>query len=84
MDTRQQLPNCMVCNEPQKYLWYGDIQGLPDINETINLDNAAWVRFQGSYGSLHDGNTYETIICDSCVTKLASEARAIFVSDMFD
>lgn len=72
MDTRPQLTNCICCDEPQNYLWQEGTQGLPDINEALNLNDASKVTIEAGYGSVFDSTDFEAVICDNCVTRLVS------------
>lgn len=69
MANRPQLTPCIICEITITYLW-DETHNLKNVLEIPNLDSAIDIELCAGYGSIHDGDMYTAVICDSCMTRL--------------
>jgi hypothetical protein len=69
MANRPTLTPCIICEITITYLW-DETHNLKNVVEIPNLNYAIDIDLCAGYGSIHDGDMYTAIICDTCMTTL--------------
>jgi len=72
MAIRPTLTPCIICEITITYLW-DQTHNLKDLVEIPNLDSAIDIDLCAGYGSIHDGDMYTAVICDTCMTTLIAK-----------
>jgi len=72
MAIRPTLTPCIICEITITYLW-DQTHNLKDLVEIPNLDSAIDIDLCAGYGSIHDGDMYTAVICDTCMTTLITK-----------
>lgn len=72
MADRPTLTPCIICYKQIDYLW-DETHNLKNVVEIPNLNYALDIDISGGYGSIHDGDMYSAVICDSCMMILVSK-----------
>jgi hypothetical protein len=72
MAIRPTLTPCIICEKQIKYLW-DETHNLKNVVEIPNLNSAIDIDLCAGYGSIHDGDMYRAVICDSCMTTLIAK-----------
>lgn len=61
---------CFICDKPIAYL---------EEKYLSNLSNGIEIVFEGSYGSIHDLDSFRAYICDECVQTKLNENKIQFI-----